>query len=69
MTGDAAGADERLGHLIERVRKLGSTAVVIDGGAEHAYPGFDELHASGVESVEGLKQAIDAIAAKIAQQI
>lgn len=31
-TGDAAGSDERLGELIERVRKLGSTAVVIDGG-------------------------------------
>ena len=44
-------------------------AVVIDGGAEHVYPGFDELHASGVESVEGLKEAIDAVAAKIAQQI
>jgi peptidoglycan/xylan/chitin deacetylase (PgdA/CDA1 family) len=28
--GDAAGADERLGQLIERLRTLGSTAVVID---------------------------------------
>lgn len=44
-------------------------AVVIDGAAEHVYPGFDDLQAAGVKSVEGLKQAIDAVAAKIAQQI
>jgi len=36
-TGDLAGTDERLGQLIERVRKLGATAVVIDA----AQPGAD----------------------------
>ena len=35
-TGDAAGTDERLGHLIERLRVLGSTAVVIDAVAHDA---------------------------------
>lgn len=32
-TGDAAGTDERLGNLIERLRVLGSTAVVVDAVA------------------------------------
>ena len=32
-TGDAAGTDERLGKLIERLRVLGSTAVVVDAVA------------------------------------
>ena len=36
-TGDLAGTDERLGRLIERVRKLGATTVVIDA----AQPGTD----------------------------
>jgi len=35
-TGDAAGTDERLGHLIERLRDLGSTAVVIDAAQQDA---------------------------------
>lgn len=44
-------------------------AILLDGGSEHVYPGFDDLHAAGPQSVEGLRQAIDAVAAKIAQQI
>ncbi len=35
-TGDAAGTDQRLGELIERLRKLGSTAVVIDAAMQDA---------------------------------
>ena len=35
-TGDAAGTDQRLGDLIERLRKLGSTAVVIDAATQDA---------------------------------
>lgn len=39
-TGDAAGTDRRLGLLIERLRRLGSTAVVIDAAQRGADGGL-----------------------------
>lgn len=44
-------------------------AVVIDGDAKYVYPGFDDLEKADIDSVEGLKQAIDALAARIAGQL
>ncbi len=44
-------------------------AVAIDADAQFAYPDFDDLVRAGVASVEGLRQAIDAVAARIASQL
>jgi len=44
-------------------------AVVIDGDPKYVYPGFDDLEKAGVDSVEGLRLAIDALAARIAGQL
>jgi hypothetical protein len=43
--------------------------VVIDGDPKYVYPGFDELEKAGTDSVEGLRLAIDALAARIAGQL
>lgn len=44
-------------------------AVAIDADAQYAYPDFDDLVRADTASVEGLRQAIDAVAARIAGQL
>lgn len=44
-------------------------AVALDADPKYAYPGFDDVERAGVDSVEGLKLAIDAVAARIASQL
>ncbi|UNK50961.1 hypothetical protein MNR01_08195 [Lysobacter sp. S4-A87] len=44
-------------------------AVAVNANADYAYPDFDNLHAAGPKTVEGLKTAIDAIAAEVARQL
>ena len=46
-----------------------ATAVALNGDPQYSYPGFDELHAAGTASIEGLRVAIDAIATEIARQL
>lgn len=44
-------------------------AVAVNADQLYSYPGFDELEASGTQSVEGLKLAIDSVAAEVARQL
>lgn len=44
-------------------------AVVLNADPKYSYPGFDDLQAAGTDSVEGLKLAIDSVAAEIARQM
>jgi len=44
-------------------------AVAMNAEQSYSYPGFDDLEAAGVQSVEGLKTAIDAVAAEVARQL
>lgn len=45
------------------------TAITIEASAGFSYPDFDSLEAAGRESIDGLKAAIDAIAAEVARQL
>lgn len=44
-------------------------AVVLNADQQYSYPGFDDLHAAGPKSVDGLKTAIDSVAAELARQL
>ena len=44
-------------------------AVAINADAQYSYPGFDELNDAGPTAVEGLKAAIDSVAAELARQL
>ena len=44
-------------------------AVALNADAQYAYPTFGDLEAAGPKAVEGLKTAIDNVAAAVAQQL
>ncbi|HEY4556396.1 MAG TPA: hypothetical protein VIG68_08190 [Lysobacter sp.] len=44
-------------------------AIALNADARYSYPGFDDLHDAGPIAVEGLKAAIDSIAAEVARQL
>jgi hypothetical protein len=44
-------------------------AVALNASAEYSYPGFDDLEKAGPAAVEGLKTAIDSVAAEVARQL
>lgn len=44
-------------------------AVAMNADHQYSYPGFDDLEAADVQSVEGLKIAIDSVAAEVARQL
>jgi hypothetical protein len=47
-----------------------SNAVALDGDPmQFSYPGFDDLEKAGPQSLEGLKVAIDSVAAELARQL
>jgi hypothetical protein len=44
-------------------------AVTLEADAKYSYPGFDDLHSAGPVAVDGLKAAIDSVAAEVARQL
>jgi hypothetical protein len=44
-------------------------AVTVNADQQYSYPGFDDLHTAGPLAVDGLKVAIDSIAAEVARQL
>ena len=44
-------------------------AIALNADAQYSYPGFADLHNAGPTAVQGLKAAIDAIAAEVARQL
>jgi len=44
-------------------------AVALNADEAFSYPSFDDLESAGTTSVDGVKQAIDAVAAEIAKQL
>jgi hypothetical protein len=44
-------------------------AVALNADQQYTYPGFDDLNAAGPTAVEGLKNAIDSVAAEVARQL
>jgi hypothetical protein len=46
-----------------------ANAVALNASADYSYPGFDDLEKAGPSAVEGLKTAIDSVAAEVARQL
>lgn len=44
-------------------------AITISADPQYSYPDFDQLHAAGPGALEGLKVAIDSVAAEVARQL